>query len=157
MRYLLKNAVPLLILMLATVACADNVVYHSYRYVAGKEWDRDNALTFDVQITDSVPMRYHLYVQIRNRMDYPYRNLLLLVSHNLQDSSVVVTDTVRCTLADETGRWEGDGLGGLFQIDFNVNEYVAHYPAGVRTVKVVHGMEDQTLVGINDVGIRIEK
>jgi gliding motility-associated lipoprotein GldH len=157
MKTLLKNSVTLLIVMLAWVACADNVVHHSYRYIARKGWDRNDTLTFDVQITDSMPTHYRLYAQIRNRTDYPYQNLLLLVSHNLQDSSIVVTDTVRCTLANDAGRWTGKGWGALFQTFFNVNEYTARYPVGARTVKVVHGMEDQTLTGINDVGIRIEK
>ncbi|KAA6318982.1 Gliding motility lipoprotein GldH, partial [termite gut metagenome] len=61
------------------------------------------------------------------------------------------------TLANDTGRWKGKGLGGLFQTFFNVNEYISQYPIGAYTVHVIHGMEDQTLTGINDVGIRIEK
>jgi gliding motility-associated lipoprotein GldH len=158
MKHLLKNAVLLLILMPAVVACADkDVAYHSYLYVPEKGWDKDDTLTFDVQITDTVPTHYNLYVQVRNRSDYPYCNLLLLVNHNLKDSAVVVTDTVRCTLADDAGRWEGEGLGGLFQAYFHADEYIARYPVGSRTVTVVHGMEDQTLQGINDLGIRIEK
>ncbi|KAA6329659.1 Gliding motility lipoprotein GldH [termite gut metagenome] len=157
MKKLLKNTVPLWIIMLALVACADNVVYHSYQHIAGKGWDKGDTLTFNVRITDSMPTYYHLYVQIRNRTDYPYQNLLLLVRHNLKDSSIVVTDTVRCTLANDAGRWKGKGLGGLFQTFFNVSEYISRYPIGTRTVNVIQGMEDQTLKGINDVGIRIEK
>ncbi|KAA6338521.1 Gliding motility lipoprotein GldH [termite gut metagenome] len=142
---------------LILAGCTDNIVYHSYRYIPGKRWNRRDTLTFDVPIADSFPTYYYLYVHVRNLPHYPYQNLLLLVSHNLQDSSVMVTDTVRGILASETGRWAGKGLGTLFQITLPVNEYTVDYPAGVRTVRVTHGMEDETLIGINDVGIRIEK
>jgi gliding motility-associated lipoprotein GldH len=60
-------------------------------------------------------------------------------------------------LANDAGRWTGKGWGALFHTFFDVSEYTARHPAGTRTVKVIHGMADKLLMGVNDVGIRIEK
>jgi gliding motility-associated lipoprotein GldH len=157
MKNLLKNSILFIVVAVLLIACMDSAVYHSYRYIAKKGWNRDDTLTFDMQIPDSTPTHYYLYVHVRNRTDYPYQNLLLSVSHNLQDSSVVVTDTVRCILANTVGRWTGKGWGALFQAAFDIDEYTSVNPAGMRTVKVIHCMEDETLTGINDIGIRIKK
>jgi gliding motility-associated lipoprotein GldH len=55
------------------------------------------------------------------------------------------------------GRWTGKGWGYLFQSTFDIGEYTSVNPVGMRTVKVIHYMDDETLTGINDIGIRIEK
>jgi gliding motility-associated lipoprotein GldH len=158
MKNLLKNSALFIVVTFLPVACMeDHVVYHSYQYISKKGWNRDDTLTFDMQILDSTSTHYYLYAQVRNRTDYPYQNLLLSISHNLQDSSVVVTDTVRCILANTVGRWTGKGWGSLFQSTFDINEYISVDPAGMRTVKIIHCMEDETVTGINDIGIRIMK
>jgi gliding motility-associated lipoprotein GldH len=156
MKNLLKNSILFIVVTLLPVACTENIIYHSYRYISKKGWNRDDTLTFDIQISDSTPTHYYLYAQVRNRTDYPYQNLLLSINHNLQDSSVVVTDTVRCILANEVGRWTGKGWGSLFQATFDIGEYTSLNPVGMRTVRVIHCMEDETLTGINDIGIRIK-
>jgi gliding motility-associated lipoprotein GldH len=157
MKNLLKNSILLLVVTVLPVACTDDVVYHSYRYISKKGWNREDTLTFDIQVPDSTPTQYCLYAQVRNRTDYPYQSLLLSVSHNLQDSSVVVTDTVRCILANALGRWTGEGWGSLFQATSKIGEYTSVNPAGMRTVKLIHWMEDETLTGINDIGIQIKR
>jgi gliding motility-associated lipoprotein GldH len=157
MKNLLKNSILFIAMIFLPVACMDNVVYHSYQNISKKGWNRNDTLTFDIQILDSISTHYYLYAQVRNRTDYPYQNLLLSISHNLQDSSVMVTDTARCILANAVGRWTGKGWGSLFQTTFNIGEYTFVNPVSMRTVKVIHCMEDETLTGINDIGIQIKK
>ncbi|KAA6345414.1 hypothetical protein EZS27_007020 [termite gut metagenome] len=157
MKNLLKNSILFIVVTFLSVACTDNVVYHSYRHISKKGWNRGDTLIFDIQISDSTPTHYYLYAQVRNRTDYPYQNLLLSISHNLQDSSVVVTDTVRCLLANAVGQWTGKGWGSLFQATFDIGEYTSVDPAGMRIVKVIHCMEDEIVTGINDIGIQIKE
>ncbi|KAA6352220.1 hypothetical protein EZS27_000402 [termite gut metagenome] len=157
MKYLPKNSICFFVVTLVmTAACTNNVIYHSVQDVPRKGWSKNNAFFSNVQITDSILTPYHLYVQIRYHNDYPYQNLLLFVSHNLQDSSVIVTDTIKCTLTDKYERWTERGWGSLFQKTLNKKDFTVHYP-GTRTIKIFHGMQDEILTGINDIGIWIER
>jgi gliding motility-associated lipoprotein GldH len=155
MKNLLGNSVVAMMILTVT-ACTDNTLYHSYQYIPKKGWKGEDTLSFEVYIPDSFLTYYHVSAHIRNRNDYPYQNLLLLIDHNLQDSSAIVTDTIRCMLADEEGWWTGMGWGDLYQTVFDVGNFTTDR-SGKRTVKITHGMKDDTLVGINDVGIQIEK
>jgi gliding motility-associated lipoprotein GldH len=88
--------------------------------------------------------------------EYPYRNLYLFIHENLLDSTVWRTDTIAVNLADSTGRWTGNGWGSIYQTAVFVKSVRPLHP-GNYTVKIVHGMQDEKLTGLNDVGIRIEK
>ncbi|KAA6307970.1 hypothetical protein EZS27_040355, partial [termite gut metagenome] len=99
MKYLLKNGICwFVVTWVITAACTNNIIYHSFQDVPKEGWNKNNAFFSNVRITDSIPTSYHLYVQIRFHNNYPYQNLLFFVSHNLQDSSVIVTDTIRYML-----------------------------------------------------------
>ena len=84
------------------------------------------------------------------------RNLYLFIHENLLDSTVWRTDTIAVNLADSTGRWTGNGWGSIYQTAVFVKSVRPLHP-GNYTVKIVHGMQDEKLTGLNDVGIRIEK
>ena len=87
---------------------------------------------------------------------HSYRNLYLFIHENLLDSTVWRTDTIAVNLADSTGRWTGNGWGSIYQTAVFVKSVRPLHP-GNYTVKIVHGMQDEKLTGLNDVGIRIEK
>ncbi|KAA6316727.1 hypothetical protein EZS27_033006 [termite gut metagenome] len=157
MKYLLKNSICFFVVILViTAACTNNIIYHSFQDVPEEGWNKNNAFFSTIQITDSIPTSYHLYVQIRFHNNYPYQNLLFFVSHNLQDSSVIVTDTIKYMLTGEYKRRIEKGGGSLFQETFDEIDFTVHYP-GTRTIKIAHGMQDEILTGINDIGIWIER
>lgn len=155
MKSLLKNSLFLLGTACLTVACKDSIVYHSYQPIRSEGWGKSDTLFFDVPLSDSLT-NLHLYAEVRNRSDYNYQDLYLFISQNLEDSTSWKTDTLEFILAGKDGKWNGTGWGSLFQSALPIG-YTATRHSGKYTFKVVHGMKDDILTGINDIGIRIEK
>ncbi|WP_455585780.1 gliding motility lipoprotein GldH [Bacteroides sp.] len=155
MKNLLRNNIWLLIAGWLITACNENTVYHSYRPIPLEGWQKSDTLFFNVPVKDSL-RHLHLSAEIRNKSNYAYRNLYLSVSYNLEDSTKWKTDTLLLILADKEGKWYGTGWGSLFQSTLPIGSVVVRHP-GNYTFKIIHGMQDELLKGINDIGIKIER
>ena len=156
MKSLLKNSILSLFSACLLTACNEHTVYHSYQSLPNKGWGKSDTLSFLIPVTDSIPPTLRLFAEVRNRTDYPYHNLYLFISQNLQDSTVWRTDTITINLADSTGRWIGNGWGSIYQSAVFIKSVRPLYPANY-TFKIMNGMKDEKLSGINDIGIRIER
>ena len=156
MKSLLKNSFFVLFSACLLTACNENTVYHSYQSLPDEGWGKSDTLSFQIPITDSIPTTLRLFAEVRNRIEYPYHDLHLFISQNLQDSTVWRTDTIAFSLADSTGRWTGHGWGSIYQSETSIKS-VLPLRSGNYTIKVINGMKDEKLQGLSDVGIRIEK
>jgi gliding motility-associated lipoprotein GldH len=136
-------------------SCDRRKVFEDYRKLWPDGWNKDSVVVFNVPILDTV-RNNNLYVDIRNKGNYPYSNLWLFLSIRSPDGKQV-TDTVEFTLAEASGRWKGSGLGGLYdnQILYKKSVYFPH--KGYYRFSLKQGMRDNVLKGINDIGIRVEK
>ena len=110
---------------------------------------------FDIPVTDTVAL-YNVYVNIRNRGEYPYQNLWLFLTKITPDS-IESKDSIECYLADQRGKWLGKGLGSILEMPVLYQQKVRFKSSGIYHYKIVHGMRDSLLSGINDIGIRVEK
>lgn len=156
MKSLLKNSILSLFSACLLTACNEHTVYHSYQSLPNKGWRKSDTLSFPVLITDSVPTTLRIFAEVRNGIEYPYHDLHLFISQNLQDSTVWHTDTITFCLADSTGRWMGHGWGSIYQSEAFIKP-ILPLRSGNYTIKVINGMRDEKLQGLSDVGIRIEK
>ena len=156
MKSLLKNSILSLFSACLLTACNEHTVYHSYQSLPNKGWGKSDTLSFQIPITDSVPTTLRLFAEVRNSIEYPYHDLHLFISQNLQDSTVWRTDTITFCLADSTGRWMGHGWGSIYQSETFITSVRPLHPANY-TIKIMSGMKDEKLQGLSDVGIRIEK
>ena len=138
-----------------TTACDKKTVYHSYQSIPTEGWRKSDTLFFNIPVKDSL-IRFNLAAEIRNKSNYAYRNLYLVTSHNLEDSTVWKTDTLLLMLADKEGKWNGTGWGSLFQSELPVGTITIRHP-GNYTFKITHGMQDEALKGINDIGVIVER
>jgi gliding motility-associated lipoprotein GldH len=153
---IMKNRFLLAILIsLLTVACSNNDVFFQYKAVAPTGWNKDSLYTFDVKITDTVSA-YNVYVNIRNRGEYPYQNLWLFLDKTSPDK-IQMKDSVECYLADQRGKWLGSGIGSVMEMPILYQQNARFKKAGIYHYKIVHGMRDSVLIGINDIGMRFEK
>lgn len=145
-------------LILASIlwgSCTDHIVYHSYHHFPKQRWGKSDTITLDLHIKDSVPSNTGITFLVRNQSNYPYQDFNAMVFHNMPDSTQWRAYKLNFILADKDGRWNGDGWGGLYQSSVSLgNAYVS---PGNYTFKVIHQMPDEQLVGINDIGILIEK
>lgn len=156
MKRLLKNSLLLLFTAWCITACNQHTVYHSYQSIPYKGWEKSDTLFFQVPITDSLPTTLQLFAEVRNGSDYQHQNLYLIISNNLSDSLTIKTDTIEFVLTDKTGKWIGAGWGSLYQSVKPLGTALTTQP-GTYTFKIVHGMKNELLPGINNIGIRIER
>lgn len=152
----MKNRFLLAIFVSLTfAACKNNDVFFQYKAVNAKGWNKDSLYTFDIQISDTTST-YNVYVNVRNRGEYPYQNLWLFLDKTSPDK-VEMKDSIECYLADQRGKWLGSGIGSVMEMPILYQENVRFTKSGIYRYKIVHGMRDTTLTGINDIGMRIEK
>ncbi len=142
-------------LVVGVVSCDRKRVFEAYHKLDENGWNKDSVVVFNVPLTDTTKNN-NLYLDIRNKGNYPYSNIYLFLTVDSPDGKSL-TDTVEFILADASGRWKGSGIGGLHdnQILYKSSVYFPH--KGNYTFKIKQGMRDNVLPGIRDVGLRIEK
>lgn len=153
---LFRLCLPALLLpvMLCT-ACDERTVYHGFRSIPSGGWAREDTLCFEVSVPDSQTC-YRVSVEVRNRNDYPYQNLILAWGCETPDTCLQAVDSLHFRLADAEGIWTGSGWGGLYLSALPAGS-VRIGKAGEYRFRVVSLMSDEVLRGVNDVGIRIER
>jgi len=140
---------------LFVVACTNNEIYFQYKPVSSNGWNKDSLFTFDIPIKDT-SATYNVYVNVRNRSEYPYQNLWLFLSKTNPDKTQS-KDSIECYLADQRGKWLGSGIGSIMEMPIIYQQNIRFKTIGIYHYKIVHGMRDSILIGINDIGMRVEK
>lgn len=134
-------------------ACGEQKLYHVYRAVPSRGWTKADTLVFPVLVSDS-GCRRALSIEVRHTNNYPYRNLNVSLTLVSPDSlPLSVPDTLHLTLANESGRWNGTGLGALYLFEQPVAEHPALPDSGLYQIKIAHCLPDSLLQGVSDVGI----
>jgi len=143
------------LLLTAVSACDTHRVFDEYKTITGGSWNKDSILVFDIPVTDTL-QNHNLYINIRNDINYGYRNLWLFVKIEEPDG-IALSDTFEIAMADPSGKWLGEGFGGLKtrEVIYRRNVYFPH--SGDYKISLQQGMRENSLDGISDVGIRVEK
>lgn len=150
----------LIILMVISSCADDNLVFEQNMEIPNAEWAVTDRAILDVEITDTVS-QHHFFLNVRNTEAYPYRNLYVFVKTSFPNGESS-QDTVGVVLADATGQWVGDGSGYLSSSSHHSNaimyQYNKRFPlAGTYRIEIEQAMRTDTLIGINNIGLRIEK
>ena len=144
----------LLFLCILFVSCTGDTVYHEYQAINNISWDKDKEYYFTFPI-DDISIPYTISFEVRNNNLYPYQNLWLFFSEE-HPAGAIARDTIEYVLADEYGKWKGNGIF-LHHSSFSLKtNYVFPYE-GQYTFSFRQGMRDKTLRGIQNIGLRIEK
>lgn len=127
------------------VACSGRVVSSDWLSVDRQGWHQDSVLTLHYAVEDTME-NYELVLYVRHTEQYPYQNMWLFVDQ----------DTLEFYLADDRGMWLGNGKNGLIEMPVLLDENM-RIAAGEHTISVRHGMRNESLRGISDVGIVVKK
>ncbi|MDX1283445.1 MAG: gliding motility lipoprotein GldH [Draconibacterium sp.] len=153
MKRFIQFLVYIVVIGLAT-ACDSNRVFDEYKTIQNGLWHKDSLVVFSVPVTDTI-QNHNLYINIRNDINYGYSNLWLFIEI-VQPKGIAVKDTFEIVLADPTGQWLGEGMGGLKtrQSVYRRNVYFPN--SGDYKITIQQGMREDELEGISDVGFRAE-
>lgn len=141
-------------LVLLLVACGYNPAFRQSIAIPNDSWDKNNAIKVAVPVTDTVNY-YDIFIDIRNLNSYPYANLYLFVTVSTPNGDHM-TDTLEYRLADDYGTWLGQRSSRIWDCKLPFRTMVKFVQKGSYTFNIQHGMRDDELKGIADVGITIE-
>lgn len=144
-----------LLLSLAMMSCDPGRIYDESLSIDGEDWHRDSVCHFEVNINDSLILS-DFYISIRNNTNYPYSNLYLFFTTEFPNGHTT-TDTIECILADNSGRWLGNGSGAIKDNLIMLQRALRFPITGVYHFRIEQGMRHESLPGIEDIGIRIEE
>ncbi|WP_299578356.1 gliding motility lipoprotein GldH [uncultured Sunxiuqinia sp.] len=151
----MKNILRGIAIILLIVACDANRVYEDYKFIGEEGWHKDSAARFQVPV-DSSGSSHNVYINIRNKGNYPNSNIWLFLEI-VSPQGKVLTDTVEYILAEKSGKWRGSGIGDLFDNQFLYRKNVHFDEPGEYRFAIRQGMRAQQLKGIHDIGLRVEK
>ena len=150
-----KNPYLFLLFAILLFSCDRNRIFEENYAVDKGIWNNQNKIRFNVPITDTL-IRYNVYLNVRNSMNYPYSNLYMFMDTYFPDGKIA-RDTIDCTLADYDGRWLGSGVGSVKFSRFLFQKGVRFHQKGKYRFELQQAMRVNDLTGIHDLGIRIEK
>lgn len=134
-------------------SCSQQAVYDLYQPIENAIWEKNKEYFFSFEITD-ITVPYNLTLEVRNNNLYPYRNLWLSTATD-QPIGPLQRDTLECVLANEYGKWNGDGIS-LFQSSIPVKSNYKFPHKGLYTFSFRQIMQDKALKGIQEIGFRVE-
>ena len=151
----MRNFFFLIIFSLCICSCDPDKVYESNVKIPSAGWQRTDIASFNVEIVE-IDVAYNIYVNVRNNNNYKYRDLWLFIDVD-SPMGYVERDTVKIMLADHRGKWLGHGLGSKFNTRLILHENVRFPATGKYNFRYEQAMRDEPLIGIEDIGLRIEK
>lgn len=141
--------------VLSFSACKHPAIFDKDEEIVDGSWLTTQKPKFEVEIEDSL-QNTNVYINIRNSSCYPYRNILLFINTTFPDGKVA-RDTLECMLADDTGRWLGDGLGDIWDNRILFKKNVRFPQRGIYKFEFEQAMRLDPLPCIMDIGMRVEK
>jgi len=139
------------------LSCNQREVYYTFRNIKDVEWSKRDTLVFNID-SSSIEANavYNVFIEVLNNGNYPYRNIWFYTQDNFNDT-IFESDSKQYMLADEFGKWHGSGFGAIYQLSLEYKEAVRIKEKRNYTVKIVHGMRDEPLEGIEKIGLKLEK
>ncbi|MFY7743496.1 MAG: gliding motility lipoprotein GldH [Flavobacterium sp.] len=156
-----KSSLFFVLLLILFTSCDKKRLFDEYQKV-GDAWHKDSIASFVYEANDTVSPK-HLFINIRNNKNYPFRNLFLIVEMEQPDKKIII-DTLEYEMANPDGSLLGKGITDtkenklFYKENFvfpKVGKYYINIQQAVRKSGKIEGVE--LLEGITDVGLRIEK
>ena len=148
------NAKNLLIILSSILlsACGTHTRYSEFQSVPLCGWHADSVLHYDFRVSDNSPC--DIVLCIRHNETYPYQNMWLFCTLG-NDSDILWRDTLEFYLADDRGRWLGNGGVKLVEMPVLFAQHYQFPDTGKYVFTIQQGMREERLRGINDVGVII--
>jgi gliding motility-associated lipoprotein GldH len=144
-----------LILSAFFYSCDSKGAFEQNVKIPNEQWNMDSMAVIHANITDTTTV-YNVLVNIRNTTDYPNSNLYLFITTHAP-SGAVIRDTMECMLANDMGKWLGNGFGRMRDNQIPYKSSVKFPVTGEYVFEIQHGMRSPNLKGIASTGIRIER
>jgi gliding motility-associated lipoprotein GldH len=153
--HLNNKLLSLVFLLVLSTSCSKHDVFSEFKILPQNGWHKDSLASFSVPIDDA-KAAYRIFVNLRNTNDYSYQNFWIFITR-VSPSGIVSKDTIECYLANQRGQWLGSGVGQFREMSILYQNEMNYSEPGTYRYDIVHGMRDTLLLGISDIGLRIQK
>ena len=119
------------------------------------KWSKKTEQKFKLEITDPQNPKNIIFV-VRNNNDYPYSNIRFIVNFKNPKTKIAQVDTLNYVLAKPNGEWLGTGFGETKETLFQYKTNYKFPEKGTYEIGVVQAMRNDNLLGIEDLGIKVE-
>ena len=148
------------LILTSLFSCDSNRLYEKNISIENNVWKLSQKPQFEYNNTDTTSS-IHMLVNVRHSSSYSFSNLWLFVN-TTKPNGTLKTDTLGCVLAEKNGKWLGNGLGDIWDIQcqFKSTRLLEN---GLYTFEVEQAMRHgdlakiEQLPGIMEIGLRIEK
>ncbi|MCB9000176.1 MAG: gliding motility lipoprotein GldH [Bacteroidales bacterium] len=150
----MKTTFALLFIFLFLSSCDPNRVYDEYQKTENGMWKWSDKKTFNVEMKDSISL-FNIDINIRHTTNYPKSNLFIFVT-TTAPTGASRRDTVEIIIADEHGKWEGNGFGDIKLVSRVFRKAVRFVNTGNYKFEIEQGMR-MPEIPVTDVGLRVEE
>lgn len=147
----------ILIVAMSFQYCDKDTVYEKFEAVNAQGWYKSDTVIFHPEIPDTNQL-YNFIIHVRHNNDYAYRNLYFFTTTRFPEGGAV-EDTIELMLAEKDGTWYGSGFGAILTSSQMIMQGARFHQQGEYQFEFRQAMraENDSLKGIEDIGIRIEK
>lgn len=142
------------VLGLLLSSCDTNRHFEQNYAVPESTWKIGEKVRFEVPDINELVF-YNVYINLRNGSNYGYSNFFIFMDIQLPDNRVM-RDTIECPLADDRGKWYGQGMGDVIENQILIKRKFKFPVSGNYTFTMEQGMRQEEVPEIKDIGLRIE-
>lgn len=157
--------IPMILFLMNACGLPENTIAEEFQPLENGIWGWKEAKTFSFDIEDTTHY-YNIYCGLRLNGTYNYSNIWMIYELSTSTLDTPALNNLGITpllkkqfqieLADQTGRWLGEGMSNLISYEqpllIKTKLRKGHY-----TFKLSQNMREDLLSGVNDVGIKVEK
>ena len=136
-------------------SCDRSVVFEKNVKLPENRWEMNNIIKLDAEIKDTISL-HNIYINVRNAGGYQFSNLYLFLNTRTP-AGEEARDTIELTLADERGKWLGNGSGDIWDNRILLKSKFRFPVSGIYHFEMQQAMRVNPLPQIMDAGMRIEK
>ena len=149
-----------LVSLFLMLSCTDKKEFNQYKSIDNQGWKANEKVMFEFDVKDTISPK-NLFINIRNNNEYAYSNLYLITELIFPNETIII-DTLQYEMADETGKFLGNGLTEIKENKLFYKEKKSFPISGKHLFNVRHAMRKNGdvnpiafLKGIQEVGFSI--
>lgn len=152
-----KHLLGISVLVLVLLSCGgESVYFEKNNTIPNKSWAIADKQEFDFEVKDTTKY-YDFFFNLRTTSNYEYSNMYIFYKLYFPNGKSL-TDTAQFILADPTGKWLGKTVSGSLIDNSILFSQKRRFPLeGKYTFSVEHGMRNNDLDNISDVGLKIKE
>lgn len=142
-------------LVIGLTGCDTSRIFEENTDIPKYIWNLDFKPEFTVNISDTT-LLYNIYVNVRHTKFYPNSNLWIFITTKFPGGKKL-EKRVELTLADKEGRWQGDCLGDICDIQLPIQQNAFFDHPGNYIFQFAQIMRTDNLPFVMSIGLRVEK